>query len=84
MATRLPSDLSKVDPAEAWAPFEPSDAIPWNDKWIAHFYRRAAFGANAAEITREKRWLPQNACRLMAGEADAASLLDVSPMPAAI
>ncbi|HXD86334.1 MAG TPA: DUF1800 domain-containing protein [Urbifossiella sp.] len=78
MATRLPSDLSKVDPAQAWAPFEPSAAIPWNEKWIAHFYRRAAFGANATEISRAKQdGFPKTLARIMAGEPDAASLLDV-------
>ena len=30
MADTLTSDLSKVDPGEAWAAFQPSDAVPWD------------------------------------------------------
>ena len=37
MATKL----AKVDPAEAW---KPARNVPWNLKWAAHLFRRAAFG----------------------------------------
>jgi hypothetical protein len=48
-ATPLPS-LDKVDPVKAWQPWEPDDKEPWNLKWAGHLYRRAAFGANLAEL----------------------------------
>ena len=50
MATALPADLSKVDPADAWKPWLPNAEEPWNRKRIAHLYRRAAFGATPAEV----------------------------------
>jgi len=31
----------------AWKPWEPDTANPWNLKWAAHLFRRAAFGAPA-------------------------------------
>lgn len=34
-----------TDPAEAWAPFEPSPARPWTPPLAAHLLRRAGFGA---------------------------------------
>jgi uncharacterized protein (DUF1800 family) len=37
--------LDQLDPAEAWKPWAPSANDPWNLKWAAHLYRRAAFGA---------------------------------------
>jgi uncharacterized protein (DUF1800 family) len=36
--------LPKLDPAEAWRPWTPDSQNPWNLKWAAHLYRRAAFG----------------------------------------
>ncbi len=39
--------LSQIDPAEAWQPWRPDAENPWNRKWAAHLYRRAAFGAPA-------------------------------------
>ena len=44
------SDLSKIDPAWAWAPYEPSAERPWTRRLAAHLYRRAGFGAAAAEL----------------------------------
>src|SRR2546423_5099477 len=42
--------LDKVDPVKAWQPWEPDEKQPWNLKWAGHLYRRAAFGANLAEL----------------------------------
>jgi uncharacterized protein (DUF1800 family) len=42
--------LDQVDPAQAWQPWSPSSADPWNLKWAGHLYRRAAFGATPHEL----------------------------------
>jgi uncharacterized protein (DUF1800 family) len=50
MAQNAPAPLDKIDPAEAWKPWEPDAQNPWGRKWAGHLYRRAAFGANLAEL----------------------------------
>src|SRR5262249_17063347 len=47
--------LDKIDPAEAWKPWRPSSADPWNRKWAAHLYRRAAFGASREELIEAEK-----------------------------
>ena len=42
--------LDQLDPAEAWARWEPSASDPWGRKWAGHLYRRAGFGASWAEV----------------------------------
>jgi len=72
MAETLPGDLMKVNPEEAWAPFEPSSAVPWNKKWIAHLYRRAAFGPSPSATARALAdGFEKTLDRLMTGESDA-------------
>ena len=44
------SSLEKVDPAQAWQPWEPTKDDPWSLKWAGHLYRRAAFGGSPAEL----------------------------------
>ncbi|HEY1191298.1 MAG TPA: DUF1800 domain-containing protein [Gemmata sp.] len=44
--------LDQIDPAEAWKPWAPTAADPWDHKWAAHLYRRAAFGASGAELAQ--------------------------------
>jgi len=50
MAPSTLPPLEKVDPTKAWQPWEPTKADPWNLKWAAHLYRRAAFGGSTAEL----------------------------------
>ncbi|HZU37117.1 MAG TPA: DUF1800 domain-containing protein [Gemmataceae bacterium] len=57
MAVMLPP-LDQLDPADAWAPWRPTATDPWNRKWAAHLYRRAAFGANRAELIQAVRLGP--------------------------
>jgi uncharacterized protein (DUF1800 family) len=38
------------DPRWAWQPYHPSKEAPWNLQRVGHLYRRAAFGANQAEL----------------------------------
>ncbi len=47
----VPPPLDKLDPTEVWKPWKPSAAEPWDRKWAAHLYRRAAFGASSAELS---------------------------------
>src|SRR5688572_3899821 len=77
MADTLPADLSKVDPADAWKPYTPSDGVPWTRKWVTHLYRRAAFGASPAEVEQALKDGPAKTLdRLMTGGPDAAELLE--------
>lgn len=78
MAGALPSELSKVDPADAWQPWQPSAATPWNRKWVAHLYRRAAFGPSPAETDRAlAEGFAKTLDRLAGGEPDAAERLEL-------
>jgi hypothetical protein len=73
----LPSDLSQVNPSEAWKPWQPGDG-EWNRKWIAHLYRRAAFGASVPEIEKAgSAGLAKTIDHWMAGEPDAAERLEL-------
>ncbi len=47
--------LEKIDPAEAWKPWQPSAGDPWNRKWAAQLYRRAAFGYSREELIEAER-----------------------------
>lgn len=42
--------LDKLDPAVEWAPWKPSAEQPWDTRWAAHLYRRAAFGPSRFEM----------------------------------
>src|SRR6266567_2933329 len=39
-----------IDPKTAWAPYAPSAENPWTRAKVGHLYRRAGFGATAAEL----------------------------------
>lgn len=78
MADTLATELKQIDPADAWAPYKPSAAVPWNRKWIAHFYRRAAFGPSPAETELALTdGFVKTFARLMAGEVQAPDLLEL-------
>jgi uncharacterized protein (DUF1800 family) len=42
--------LDRVDPEQAWQPWEPSARDPWGLPWAGHLYRRAAFGGTPDEL----------------------------------
>jgi hypothetical protein len=52
MSTVLPSELAKLEPAEAWQPWAPDPAQPWSAFWASHLYRRMTFAAAPAEIEK--------------------------------
>ena len=39
-----------IDPKWAWSPFQPTAKRPWTKELAAHLYRRAGFGATAAQL----------------------------------
>jgi uncharacterized protein (DUF1800 family) len=39
-----------IDPPWAWDRYQPSGKSPWDVKKVGHLYRRAAFGATAADL----------------------------------
>jgi uncharacterized protein (DUF1800 family) len=61
----LHRDLSKIDPAEAWSPWQPSASDPWDRKWAAHLYRRAAFGPSRADLIEAERLGPHGTLDLL-------------------
>ncbi len=78
MAATLPSELSKVDPADAWAAWSPGSGTPWDRKWAAHLFRRAAFGATTAELDKTLAdGFALTLARLLNGEPDAAARWEV-------
>ena len=73
-ATREP--LDRIDPDQAWRPWKPTAADPWGRKWIAHLYRRAAFGASREELIEAEKLGPDGTLDLLLhGRPDAASVL---------
>lgn len=44
--------LDKIDPNEAWKPWQPDEGNPWSLKWAGHLYRRAAFCPSWNELQR--------------------------------
>ncbi|VTR95740.1 Uncharacterized protein OS=Singulisphaera acidiphila (strain ATCC BAA-1392 / DSM 18658 / VKM B-2454 / MOB10) GN=Sinac_7507 PE=4 SV=1: DUF1800 [Gemmata massiliana] len=86
MAAPLP--LDKLDPVEVWKPWVPTAANPWDRKWAAHLYRRAAFGTSAADLDRAVKDGPVKTLdQLLAGQSNAAemvpTLTDVGKVAAA-
>jgi hypothetical protein len=64
--------LDKLDPNEAWQPWQPDDKQPFDLKWAGHLYRRAAFGASLGELQDAvKRGLPATLDRLLQGDPKA-------------
>src|SRR5438874_9149116 len=69
--------FEKLDPAEAWQPWQPDDKQPFDLKWAGHLYRRAAFGATLPELRQAvKQGLPATLDRLLAGQAGADQRLE--------
>ena len=46
----MSTDLHQLDPAWAWAAYEPHADRPWSRRLAAHLFRRALFGATTAEL----------------------------------
>jgi uncharacterized protein (DUF1800 family) len=73
MAEAALTPLTKLDPAEAWKPWQPDAKQPWDLKWAGHLLRRAAFGASLFELrAAARRGLPATLDLLFSGEQGAA------------
>jgi hypothetical protein len=69
--------LDHLDPVKAWEPWEPTQDEPWDLKWAAHLYRRAAFGGSPAEHKAAlKAGHKKTIDLLMNGELSAKNFLD--------
>jgi uncharacterized protein (DUF1800 family) len=44
-----------LDPKTAWAPYAPTPENPWTRAKVGHLYRRAGFGATAAQLDAGQR-----------------------------
>jgi hypothetical protein len=76
MPARLPSEISKVDPAAAWQPWKPDAKDAWNEKWVHHLFRRASFGPTSSDVKQAMNdGLEPTVERLIKGEANAAERL---------
>jgi hypothetical protein len=65
-------ETKQPDPASAWAPYEPSDKVPWDRRRVVHLHRRAGFAATWGEILRDLKDGPQKSIdRLLTGKARA-------------
>ena len=42
--------FDQLDPTAEWAPWKPAPDRPWDARWAAHLYRRAAFGPTRDEL----------------------------------
>ena len=69
----MSQELSKVDPAWAWAPFEPDAKRPWSRRLAAHLYRRAGFGATTAELDEAVKLGPAGAVERLCNPARGAA-----------
>ncbi len=50
---------NSIDPQWAWSPYEPTREAPWNTARAAHLFRRAAFGADSAQLQEAVQLSPQ-------------------------
>lgn len=63
--------LDKVEPTEAWLPWQPNETQRWDLKWAGHLYRRAAFGASLKQLREAvKEGLPATLERLLQGDPE--------------
>jgi hypothetical protein len=56
---------ANIDPAWAWAAYQPSADSPWDLKKVGHLYRRAAFGAAWPELEGGLKNGPQHTIALL-------------------
>ena len=74
MSAPLAADLTRVDPTDAWRPWQPDAHQRFDARWAGHLFRRSAFGANPDEIqTAVRDGLDKTLDRLFAGDPKAES-----------
>ena len=66
-----------ITPTEAWLPYEPTAAQPFDRRAAAHLFRRAGFAATFAELNQAVERGPQvTTQRLLAGERGSEAFAD--------
>src|SRR5258708_32305256 len=73
-----------INPSWAWDEYKPSPAAPWDLKKVGHLYRRAAFGANWAELQAGLDAGPTKAIAQRLNADGAAFANEAQPWPATI
>ena len=74
-AMKTSNVFDTVDPAWAWAAWEPSKDEPWDRAGAAHLYRRAGFGASSQTLdSAVESSLSSTLDKLLPTKADAPSL----------
>src|SRR5262245_1701719 len=72
MGGSISGPLEKVDPAEAWAPWEPTPSDPFDLKWAGHLFRRATFGVPMERLRAAVEvGFPATMAELLKGEVGA-------------
>lgn len=69
-----------IDPTWAWEPYVPDATRPWDRARAAHLFRRAGFGAGAAELEAALKRAPQETIRDLVAAA-APSDLEATARP---
>src|SRR5687768_6060019 len=62
-------ELSSLSPEEAWQPFEPGPASPFDRRAAAHLFRRAGFAANWRQLDDAVAAGPKAAVKSLLAEA---------------
>jgi uncharacterized protein (DUF1800 family) len=57
----MADETDKIDPRWAWAPYKPSAKASWDVRRVGQLYRRATFGATAAELEAGLKAGPEKA-----------------------
>jgi uncharacterized protein (DUF1800 family) len=71
------SNLANLSPEEAWLPFEPGRAQPFDRRLAAHLYRRAGFAASSRELDEAVQLGPQAVVqKLLNAEKDSSAFDD--------
>jgi hypothetical protein len=72
-------EVNMLDAKTAWAAYQPTEANPWDRRKVAHLYRRAGFGATAAELDAGvKDGHEKTIARLLAGAPESEDFLRTS------
>ena len=68
--------LANLSPSEAWLPFEPTSAQPFDRRLAAHLHRRAGFAAPSHELDETVRLGPQQTVKRLLAARDQSPTFD--------
>jgi uncharacterized protein (DUF1800 family) len=72
----MPHTLAEFSPAQAWLPFEPTEARPFDRHMAAHLHRRAGLAATGQELDRAVRVGPQASVKALLAAQDQTAAFD--------